>query len=154
MLRMPRNHTLETRVPPPLLAAAAAVVQRRLPRRPARAWRRAVAGGVALGSLALAGQAEHLFRSSGTTVMPFAPERASALVTTGSYAVTRNPMYVAMAGVLLAHAIHRGHPLQLLPLAGWAAFIDRFQIVPEERALTSVFGEEYDAYRRRVRRWL
>lgn len=112
------------------------------------------AGAVAVGALALVAEAGHLFRSSGTTVTPFAPEQASTLVTTGPYALTRNPMYVAMAGVLLAHAVERRHPLQLLPLVGWTAFMDRFQVVPEERALLAVFGDEYAAYRRQVRRWL
>lgn len=151
---MPREHPLEHRVPPPLLGLAAAAWQRRLPRREARAWRRAAAGGLALGSLALVVEAGQLFRSSGTTVTPLAPERAEQLVTAGSYRFTRNPMYVAMAGVLLAHAVERGHPVQLLPVAGWVTYIDRFQVRPEERALSSRFGPAYDDYRQRVRRWL
>lgn len=151
---MSRLHPLENRVPPPVLGLAAAAAQWCLPRRPARAWRRVLAGGVALGSLALVAEAGHLFRSGGTTVTPLAPERASRLVTDGSYGVTRNPMYVAMAGVLLAHAVERGHPTQMLPVIGWAAYIDRFQIRPEERALQRRFGQEYAAYRQRVRRWL
>ena len=149
-----RQHPLENRVPPPVVMAAAAAVQRGLPRREPHPLRRAVAAAIVLGSGALATQAERHFRRSGTTVNPLAPEQASSLVTTGSFALTRNPMYVALSGVLLAHGVARGHPSQLVPLAAWAAFIDRFQIVPEERALTSVFGDEYDAYRRRVRRWL
>lgn len=154
MASMARQHPLENRVPPPVVAAAAAAVQRGLPRREPSTLRRAAAAAVVLGSGALAVQAELLFRGSGTTFNPLAPEQASSLVTGGSFALTRNPMYVAMGGVLLAHGVARGHLSQLLPLAAWAAFIDRFQIVPEERALTGVFGEEYDAYRRRVRRWV
>jgi protein-S-isoprenylcysteine O-methyltransferase Ste14 len=33
-------------------------------------------------------------------------------------------------------------------------YLTRFQIVPEERALSAKFGEQFDAYRQRVRRWL
>lgn len=150
----PRQHPLEHRVPPPVLALVAATLQRRLPRHPPARWRRAVAGGLALGSVTLAADAERRFRRSGTTVNPLAPERASQLVSTGSFALTRNPMYVAMAGVLLAHAVARGRPAQVLPVAGWVAYIDRFQVRPEERALTSVLGPDYVAYRARVRRWL
>ena len=134
--------------------AAALAVQWRLPRRPGTAWRSPLAGGILLGSLALVAESGRLFRARGTTVTPLAPERASSLVIDGSFAVSRNPMYVAMAGALLAHAVHRGHPLQLLPLGGWVAFINRFQVQPEERALERLFGEEYAAYRREVRRWL
>lgn len=44
------------------------------------------------------------------------------------------------------------HALLALPL--FTAYLTRFQIVPEERALATAFGEEFAAYRRRVRRWL
>ena len=94
------------------------------------------------------------FRASRTTVNPLKPERASALVTQGVYRLTRNPMYVGMACLLLAWAAWLW---QLLPLLGPAAFvlyITRFQIRPEERALAALFGAEYAAYTARVRRWL
>jgi protein-S-isoprenylcysteine O-methyltransferase Ste14 len=151
---MPREHPLENRVPPPVLGLVAAALQHRLPDRPRTTRRRAVAVGVALGAVGLAATADWLFSRSGTTVNPLRPESASSLVTSGPYALTRNPMYVAMAGILLANAVDRGHPAQLLPPAAWVAYVDRFQIRPEERALTSVFGEEYAAYREQVRRWL
>lgn len=141
-------------MPPPLLMLAGLLAQQVLPRRAPGGRRRLLAGGVAGGAVAMAAQAGHLFRGSATTLSPLAPEQASSLVTDGAFAVTRNPMYVGLAGLLLAHAIERGHPAQLLPLAGFVALIDRCQIVPEERALAEVFGEAYADYRRRVRRWL
>jgi protein-S-isoprenylcysteine O-methyltransferase Ste14 len=94
------------------------------------------------------------FRSSGTTVDPLRPERASALVDSGPFALTRNPMYVGMAGLLVAHALLRGSVKALLPVGAFVAVIDRVQIPPEEAAMAANFGADYEAYRSRVPRWL
>ncbi len=75
-------------------------------------------------------------------------------MTDGPNALTRNPMYVGMAGVLTAHAIARGGWLTALPVAGFVALIDRVQVRPEEQALRGLFGDEYAAYCARVPRWL
>ena len=143
-------------VPPPVLALGAAAVQRRLPGAARPPTRLRVAGATALtvASAALAGGAGREFRRHGTTVEPFRPERASALVTTGSNAVTRNPMYVGMAGVLLAHAAWRGSWPALVPVAVFVGVIDRLQVEVEEAALVRLFGAEYVAYRAAVPRWL
>lgn len=94
------------------------------------------------------------FRRARTTLNPLQPGSATALVTSGVYRCTRNPMYLGMLVALLAWAIYLAAPAALLgPLAFWF-YIDRFQIAPEERALTALFGEPYVAYKARVRRWL
>ena len=98
------------RLPPPALALGAAVAQRRLSGarpRPGRG-RAAVAVAASLASVSMAGAAALRFRSSGTTLEPFHPERATALVTSGAYTISRNPMYVGLAGLLTAHAVWRG----------------------------------------------
>lgn len=100
------------------------------------------------------GSALQRFRSSGTTVDPLRPERATALVASGPFALTRNPMYVGMAGLLVAHAVLRGAVVALVPAAAFVAVIDRVQIPPEESAMEGIFGDEYRAYRDRVPRWL
>jgi protein-S-isoprenylcysteine O-methyltransferase Ste14 len=94
------------------------------------------------------------FRASRTTVNPLKPERASALVTGGVYRMTRNPMYVGMAFVLLAWAVYLSAMLPFVGIAVFVAFITRLQIVPEERVLHGLFGDAYAAYAARVRRWL
>lgn len=94
------------------------------------------------------------FRRSGTTIEPFQPDRASVLVTNGANAVSRNPMYVGLAGMLVAHGVWRGSWVTLLPLAGFVVFIDRVQIQAEEAALLEKFGAEYDAYRAAAPRWI
>ena len=126
------------RVPPPIIALTAAVAQRKLTQvaQPPTTARRTAAALTAASSLALMGTAAQQFRSRGTTVDPLHPERASSLVTTGPFQVTRNPMYVGMAGLLVAHTLLRGSPRALPPLALFVMVIDRWQIPPEEQAMT------------------
>ena len=94
------------------------------------------------------------FRRARTTVNPLQPERASALVTGGIYRHTRNPMYLAVATMLLAWGLWLGNALGPLGAVLFVAWMDRLQIPPEERALAALFGEEFERYRRTVRRWL
>jgi protein-S-isoprenylcysteine O-methyltransferase Ste14 len=94
------------------------------------------------------------FARAGTTPNPVHPTRATRLVTSGPYAFTRNPMYLGDAIALLGVAMWTGSALSLLALAAFIAFIDRLQIAAEEKALHGIFGNEYGAYRKRVRRWL
>jgi protein-S-isoprenylcysteine O-methyltransferase Ste14 len=144
------------RLPPPLLALAAGFAQRALtPAVPPPSTARAmVAGAVAGTSVGLAAASAWQFRRQGTTVEPFDPSRAVVLVTTGVNAVTRNPMYVGMAGLLVANAVRRGAWAGLLPVAAFVLVIDRLQISAEESALLANFGADYEAYRASVPRWL
>jgi protein-S-isoprenylcysteine O-methyltransferase Ste14 len=150
---------LEHRIPPPVLAAGIAaamwLVASPVP------WLTMPEGvrlGVALviAALGIAFDLSGLlaFRAQRTTVNPMRPHKASALVTHGVYSLTRNPMYVGLALLLLAWAVRLGAPW---PLAGpplFVLYISRFQIGPEERALEALFGDEYRRYAARVRRWL
>lgn len=94
------------------------------------------------------------FRRAGTTVNPTRPGSASALVRTGIYRVTRNPMYLGMLLVLLAWAVYLSNPLALPGPVVFVLYMNRFQIAPEEKALATLFGAEFSAYASRVRRWL
>ena len=89
-----------------------------------------------------------------TTVNPLRPENTSHLVCDGFYRISRNPMYLGMALVLLGWCVVLYNLVSILGIALFVLFINRFQIEPEERALTALFGEEYLSYMRRVRRWL
>ncbi len=89
-----------------------------------------------------------------TTVNPLAPERANALVVSGLYRFSRNPMYLGMLMILLGWAAYLAQPLTLLPVALFVFLIEVWQIRPEERALEEKFGDDYRAYMRRVRRWI
>jgi protein-S-isoprenylcysteine O-methyltransferase Ste14 len=134
----------------------AALAQRALSRgaQPPTAARAAAASGTAAVSGMLAAAAARELRGQGTTLDPIDPTRASVLVTTGANAVSRNPMYVGLAGLLVANAVRRGSWTALLPVAAFVLAIDRVQIMSEEGALLARFGSDYEAYRAAVPRWL
>jgi protein-S-isoprenylcysteine O-methyltransferase Ste14 len=89
-----------------------------------------------------------------TTVNPTRPEAASSLVATGIFRVTRNPMYLGLFMVLAGWAAHLANAAALAGPLLFALYITRFQILPEERVLAAKFGSDFEAYRRRTRRWL
>ena len=93
------------------------------------------------------------FRRAKATVNPTKPH-ASSLVTWGVYAISRNPMYLGGFVMLLGWAVFVSNALVFLFLPVYVLYINHFQIEPEERILTSLFGETYGAYRVRARRWL
>jgi protein-S-isoprenylcysteine O-methyltransferase Ste14 len=94
------------------------------------------------------------FRRAKTTVNPVKASSASSLVIRGVYRYTRNPMYVGLLLTLLAFAVFLANPLAVLWVVVYVLYITRFQIIPEERVLASLFGAEYEAYKGRVRRWI
>jgi len=94
------------------------------------------------------------FAVARTTPNPMHPQAATSLVASGIYSLSRNPMYVGDAVMLAGVVVWTGNVFNLVPLAAFVAYMDRFQIVAEEKALVQVFGKSYAAYCRRVRRWL
>ena len=94
------------------------------------------------------------FRRYGTTVDPFKPHAATELVADGIYRFSRNPMYLGFAIILAAWAAYLANAAAwgLLPMYLW--YLQKFQIGPEERALLRLYGTQYEAYARRVRRWI
>lgn len=102
----------------------------------------------------LIARAINVFHRFQTTVDPLNPHRADSLVTQGVYRLTRNPMYLGLALVLLTWGVYLGNLVGIALIAVFVVYIDRFQIVPEEKALASRFGEEYDRYKASVRRWI
>jgi protein-S-isoprenylcysteine O-methyltransferase Ste14 len=152
-------HPLEHKIPPPVVALIVAAAM----------WMNAISGPrldlsfevrvvIAL-AIAAVGVAFDLlgllaFRKARTTINPLKPQKTSALVTTGIYRLSRNPMYVGLACFLLAWTAFLA---ALWPLAGpilFVFYINRFQIEPEERLLAQRFGEDFKNYQARVRRWL
>jgi len=89
-----------------------------------------------------------------TSINPLRPEKASTLVTTGMYRLTRNPMYMGLLLLLVGWGVFLG---SLLPFACIPLFIfvlTRQQIIPEELILEQKFGQQYHDYKVSVRRWL
>jgi protein-S-isoprenylcysteine O-methyltransferase Ste14 len=145
------------KVPPPLYYIAGFLVGVGLElafpidRPPAAITVIGVTAGVALW-LALDGAAMLRFRRAGTSMSVNEP--TTALVTSGPYRFTRNPMYLGMACLYIALAIAFGviWGLIVLPIVLFA--VDRLVIAREEPYLEAEFGERYRDYKLRVRRWL
>lgn len=150
---------LELKVPPVLLLALLAAgmygLARVLPAWTFAVPARAVAG-VALaglgGAVGLAGVVA--FRRSRTTVNPHTPGKASSVVTHGVYRWTRNPMYLGLLLALAGWAIFLANAATLAALPAFVAWLNRFQIQPEERILAAKFGAPFTAYMAAVPRWL
>lgn len=115
---------------------------------------RVVAAFLAFMAMLLAVTALRAFRHHRTTVHPMAPLKASTLVNSGVFQISRNPMYLSLAIVLLALCVWLGDPVTLIGVVFFIAYMTRFQIIPEERALTHLFGDDYKRYCQQVRRWL
>lgn len=94
------------------------------------------------------------FKKAHTTVDPINPEKASNLVDGGIFRFTRNPMYVGMILSLIALAIYMGTWFGFVSALLCAAYLTRFQIIPEERAIENLFGDTYRQYKDNVRRWI
>ncbi|MEM6988019.1 MAG: isoprenylcysteine carboxylmethyltransferase family protein [Pseudomonadota bacterium] len=151
--------SLENAIPPPLVALLCACLM----------WVAAQAGAafdllgplrelIIAGLLALATycglSAAFLFRDSATTLDPRKPSDVSVFVTDGVFRRSRNPMYLGMAFILTAWAFYLASLFAFAGVVLFVVYINRFQIVPEERALQARFGDDFRDYCKRVRRWL
>jgi len=94
------------------------------------------------------------FRNAKTTVNPTKPGTTSTMVTSSVYRFSRNPMYAGFLLALIGWAAYLSHALALALLPAYVAYMNRFQIAPEERALSAKFGPAFAAYKQSVRRWL
>jgi protein-S-isoprenylcysteine O-methyltransferase Ste14 len=152
-----KSDTAGIRVPPPAYYVAAFLVGVALelifptswPSTGVRVAAALIAGGA---WLALDGVATVLFRRAGTSMIPMNP--TTALVTSGPYRFTRNPMYVGMAFLHVALAFAFGVMWALVFLPAVIVVVDRFVIAREEPYLERKFGQAYRDYKTRVRRWL
>jgi protein-S-isoprenylcysteine O-methyltransferase Ste14 len=92
------------------------------------------------------------FRRHHTSVIPVKP--TTALILKGPFRVTRNPLYLGMVLLYAGVAFWLNALWPLVLLLPLIAVIQGYAIAREERYLTRVFGDEYRAYCRRVRRWI
>lgn len=100
-------------------------------------------------SLAALGQ----FVRSQTTIHPGKPDDTSTLVTKGVFRFSRNPMYLGMLMLLIAWGLYLGNAFNTLLAALFVAYMNHFQIIPEEIALEARFGNAYRKYLIETRRW-
>lgn len=152
-------NNLELRLPPPLIMLANGLLMWLLAKAfpelsvtgSAQSWAPPllVVLGLAIGLSGIVA-----FIRSQTTANPKRPGDASKLVQSGIYRYSRNPMYLGMLFLLIAWALYLGNLIAVVGLIGYIAYITRFQIMPEERALQEKFQEDFLNYKKTVRRWL
>jgi protein-S-isoprenylcysteine O-methyltransferase Ste14 len=143
--------------PPPLIAAAAALGGLGLRQLwPVRLWpwsNAAIPAGLCFaGALLLAGPALARMLLARTAIIPH--HATTALVTTGPFRFTRNPLYLSFGFLLAGLALEVNSLAMAVMIAPWVIVMRRGVITREERYMEGKFGDEYRAYCRRVRRWL
>ncbi len=94
------------------------------------------------------------FIKAKTTVDPMLRHKTSSLVTSGIYGISRNPMYLALLGLLIGFGFYLGSLYSLSLCVGFVLYLNRFQIEPEERMLSAQFPAEFARYQAKVRRWI
>lgn len=105
-----------------------------------------------LAGMGLAFWAVATLRAAGTSPNP--AKETARLVTEGPFGFTRNPIYVAMASVTLGFGLWDNNGWIVMLLIPALAALHFGVIRKEERYLSEKFGATYDAYRKKVRRWL
>ena len=150
---------LEHLIPPPLVALLIALGMWGLARTAAPldvSYGLRVGVAVVLLALGLASAVSGFvtFRREGANIDPHKIDRGDVLVTRGIYRWTRNPMYLGATLVLCGYAAYLGRSISAIGPLCFVAFITRFQILPEERAMLAKFGARYEDYRHATRRWL
>jgi protein-S-isoprenylcysteine O-methyltransferase Ste14 len=94
------------------------------------------------------------FKKHKTTINPLSPDKASSLVNSGIFSYSRNPMYLGMLLILLAVSFKFNISGGLFISFLFKIYITRFQIIPEEKAMAKLFGEEFITYKNQTRRWI
>ena len=146
--------TLALKIPPLLLTALVAIAMVCSAEPIHSNVNIAVAIALWIGAIMVVLLAVTRFRQHQTTVNPYALDGVAALVDSGIFRFSRNPMYLAMAMGLLGISVLQGSLLTLLYVAGFILYLTQFQIKPEERFLQQKFGDAYTQYCQQVRRWV
>jgi protein-S-isoprenylcysteine O-methyltransferase Ste14 len=89
-----------------------------------------------------------------TTINPLKPEDATFLVTTGIFRLSRNPMYLGLLLLIISLWVKTGAVSGFILVPCFVAYLNYFQILPEERAMKALFSGKYKVYCQQVRRWL
>ena len=89
-----------------------------------------------------------------TTVNPTKPHKTTTLVITGTYKITRNPMYLGMLLIIISFAFYKTSIISIILIPFFIFYINKFQIEPEELEMRKKFGKEYEDYCKKVDRWI
>ena len=96
--------------------------------------------------------ADALFKKRNTPVKPH--ELPTSLEVSGPFRISRHPMYLGMAAILLGLAILLGSVITFVFPVLFILVMELLFIPLEDRNLEQAFGAEYRAYKKRVRRWI
>jgi len=107
---------------------------------------------IIIGGITLMVTAVLLFKKEGTPKNPF--EKPKAIVTSGPYRFTRNPMYVGVALISLGIAFLFGSYIMFLAPLAFILTINSTFIPREEKIMEKLFGQKYLDYKKKIRRWL
>ncbi|SKB37891.1 Protein-S-isoprenylcysteine O-methyltransferase Ste14 [Parapedobacter luteus] len=115
-----------------------------------------LSGLIALFGLVIIVSAKAALRKHRTTAQPGwrSLPTASVLVTTGVYNLSRNPIYLGMALLLVGWGVALANLASAIGVLIFVGFMTKCQIMPEEKVLGQRFGDEYRQYSSRVRRWI
>jgi len=145
-----------TKIYPPLLAGALVlgtlVLHFILPEERTVGWYQVIGLLVVAAGVGVSCFAAAIFQARETTRNPYG--EPTAFVAQAPYRWTRNPMYLGVATALFGLAIFFSSIAMLLAPAVFYAVIDRMVIPREEETLERLFGNDYVAYKNRVRRWI
>lgn len=109
-------------------------------------------GALVLAGLVLTGLAAREFRRAETTILPHA--WPTEIITTGVFAYTRNPIYLADALIVLGVGLLLGAWSVVILVPVFVRLMTRRFIVPEEAKLAARFRDAFEAYRASVPRWI
>ena len=107
-----------------------------------------------LGGFTILISAARSFKKDKTTINPLSPEQATKLVTDGIFKYSRNPMYLGMTLVLGSMAVFFNLLGGVILIALFCLYITKFQIIPEERAMSNLFSQDFNKYKQATRRWI
>jgi protein-S-isoprenylcysteine O-methyltransferase Ste14 len=96
--------------------------------------------------------ADQIFKKSQTTIKP--GEKPTTFIKTGPYKFSRNPMYLGVSSLLLGIGFILGSVTSFVGFILFIILIEVIFIPEEEKNLQAQFGEEYEAYKQKVRRWI
>ena len=141
-------------VPPPIIFIGCALIMAYLPNLYSFSINVLIAYLMVLVSSAIAFFSLWQFYKSKANINPIHLEKSNVFVVSGIYRFSRNPMYLSLAGLLVAWAVYLQSAVSFLGVFLFIYLITQWQIKPEEYWLEKKFGESYLAYKKKVRRWI
>ena len=95
---------------------------------------------------------DRLFKENNTTVKPYL--EPTSLITSGPFSLSRHPMYLGMASVLLGVAVNHGTIITFVFPLLFVVLMEALFLPFEEETLIRIYGVDYRDYQSKVRRWV